>query len=134
LSVCGISNTENVSPETSFTVSETPSSATEPFCAMNRDSSGRDAQRELCHIGQIFPFDQFGNAVDVAADNMAAKLVAEMKRALEVQPGAGRPGAGGGHPQVSAAASAANDERLPVRPRRRPSGKSRNRRSRRRYL
>ena len=33
--VCGIIRTENVSPCTSLTVNETPSSATDPFCAMN---------------------------------------------------------------------------------------------------
>ncbi len=32
-------STENAAPSTVLTVSDTPSSATEPFCAMNRASS-----------------------------------------------------------------------------------------------
>ena len=38
-SVCGMISTENVSPSTALTVSETPSSATEPLAAMKRASS-----------------------------------------------------------------------------------------------
>ena len=38
-SVCGMMNTPNSSPLTSFTVSEMPSSATEPLAAMKRASA-----------------------------------------------------------------------------------------------
>ena len=40
--------------------------------------------------------DDFADAVDMAGDEMAAELVAEAQRALEVEPGARSPMVGGG--------------------------------------
>ena len=98
-SVWGMINTEKVSRSTLFTVSETPSSATDPLAAMKRASSAGRAQPQLGHVDEIVARYQFGDAIDMAAHHMAAELVAEAERAFEIEPGAARPGAGGGHPQ-----------------------------------
>ena len=57
------------------------------------------AQPQLGHVDEIVARYQFGDAIDMAAHHMAAELVAEAERAFEIEPGAARPGAGGGHPQ-----------------------------------
>ena len=77
-------STEKVSPSTSLTVSETPSSATEPLGAMKRASSRRRAQHEARHVGHVLARDHGRQAVDMAGDQMAAELVAELQRALEI--------------------------------------------------
>ena len=43
--------------------------------------------------------DELGDAVDMARDDMAAELVADLQRAFEIEPRALLPGAGRGHPQ-----------------------------------
>ena len=92
-------STENVSPSTSLTVSETPSSATEPLGAMNRDSAAGARNVNRAMSGKSSRADEIGNAVDMAADQMAAELVAKPQRALEIELGAALPGAGRGHAQ-----------------------------------
>ena len=73
----------NVSPSTAFTVSEVPSSATEPLTAMNFARSF-GAGSEMRHAVEIAPGKDFGHPVDMAADHMAAKFVADFQRPLEV--------------------------------------------------
>ena len=74
-------STENVSPATSLTVSDTPSSATEP---LGGDEAGKRPPARAAsvprHVGQIVARDQLGDAVDMAADQVPAELVADPKR------------------------------------------------------
>ena len=77
-------STEKSSSSTALTVSDTPSSATEPFGAMKRASSPRRAQHEARHVGHVLARDHAGDAVDMAGDQMAAELVAEFERPLEI--------------------------------------------------
>ena len=79
-------STEKVSAVTSLTVSETPSSATEPLVRDETHQLARRAQREPRHVGQVLARDQLGDAVDVAGDDMAAELVADLQRAFEIEP------------------------------------------------
>src|SRR5689334_18151706 len=90
--------TEKSFPSTVFTVSETPSSATEPFAAMNRES-GAGAQGELRPLRAVLAAQHFGDPVDMSADDMAPKLLADLQRALEIDPHARPPGANGRHLQ-----------------------------------
>ena len=92
-------STENVSPSTVLTVSETPSSATEPLGAMKRASVARRAKRKARHIGHVLARNDGGKAVDMTGDHMAAQLVAQFQRALEIDLAARPPAAGGGQPQ-----------------------------------
>ena len=59
----------------------------------------RHAQRQFRAVEKIIARDQLGDAVDMAADHVAAELVAEPKRSFEVELGAALPGRGGGHAQ-----------------------------------
>ena len=72
-------STEKVSPSTSLTVSETPSSATEPLGAMKRASCARRAQHEARHIGHVLARDDVREPVDMAGDQMAAQFVADLQ-------------------------------------------------------
>ena len=92
-------STENVSAVTSLTVSETPSSATEPLVATKRISGRGARKREPRHVGQVLARDQLGDAVGMAGHDMAAKLVADLERAFEIEPRALPPAARRGHPQ-----------------------------------
>ena len=60
-------STEKRVASTSLTVSETPSSATEPFGAMKRASALGARKREARHVGQVLARDDLGEAVDMAA-------------------------------------------------------------------
>ena len=84
-------STENRSFSTAFTVNETPSSATEPFCAMKRDKLRRRAERQPRHVGQILALDQFGEPIDVAGDDVAAEFVADLERTLQIDRRPGLP-------------------------------------------
>ena len=56
--------------------------------------------------------------VDMAADHVAAELVAEPQRALEIELGAALPVCGGGHAQrLGRRIDREEKQRLPVRPR-----------------
>ncbi len=60
--------------------------------ALRRDEAGSAAgtrNDQPRHLGQVFAGDEFGNAVDMAADHMAAEFVAKAQRAFEVELGAG---------------------------------------------
>ena len=92
-------STEKVSPSTALTVSETPSSATEPFGAMKRASSRGARKHEARHVGQVLARDDLGKAVDVAGDHVAAEFVADFQRPLEIDPRAVPPAAGRGDAQ-----------------------------------
>ena len=78
-------------PCTVFTVSETPSSVTEPLAAMKRASSRVVSQLEPRHVGQIVARDDGGDAVGMAGDDMAAEFVADFQRPFEIEPGADVP-------------------------------------------
>ena len=83
-SVCGISRTSNSSPSTALTVSDAPSSATEPLTAMNF-ASAPGARKRKCAMPSKSRRDTIvGEAVDMAADHVAAKLVADPQGALEI--------------------------------------------------
>ena len=92
-------STENVSPSTSLTVSEMPSSATEPLGAMKRASSAGTRNDSATLSRKSSRAHEFGEPVDMAADHMAAELVAEPQRAFEIELGAAPPVCGGGHAQ-----------------------------------
>ena len=92
-------STENCTFCTVFTVSDTPSSVTEPLAAMKRASSRRGAQVEPRHVGQIVTADDNGDAVDMAGNDMAAEFVADFQRPLEIEPGADTPMPCRGHAQ-----------------------------------
>ena len=99
-SVCGMISTENVSSVTSLTVSETPSSATEPLvrdeahqlaaarASVSRAMSVRSSRATSSAMPSTWP-----------RDDMAAELVADLQRALEIEPRALLPAPGRGHPQ-----------------------------------
>ena len=97
--VCGITSTENVSPSTLLTVKETPSSATEPFSAINRDSpiGARKVNEALSRKSSRD--DEFGNPVNMATDQMSSELVTKPKRAFQVDARAAPPIAGSCQPQ-----------------------------------
>ena len=84
LSVCGMISTPKRSPSTSFTVSDTPSSVTEPFCATKRESSRGASTTEAGHFVEILARDDPRHAIDMAGDDMAAEFVADFQRALEI--------------------------------------------------
>ena len=98
-SVCGMISTVKVSPSTPLTVSETPSSATEPLGAMKRASSAgaRSVKRAMSVMSSRV--NDIGEAVDMAGDQMAAKFVAQLERALEIDVRAVPPAADGGDAQ-----------------------------------
>ena len=91
-----MSSTENVSPATSLTVSDTPSSADRPLWRNEARKRHRHAQEKSRHVGQILAGEKFGNAIDMAADEMPAELVAEPERAFEIELGAALPAPRGG--------------------------------------
>ena len=88
-------------PSTSFTVSETPLSATEPLGAMNgANSAGRlEHEPDAVAVRRAFR-DHAGQSVDMTGHQMAAELVAESQRALEIDAASpvsnAQRGAGGG--------------------------------------
>ena len=65
-------------------VSETPSSATEPLGAMNR-ASAAGVRSDIRAISGRSSRPEFGDAVDMPADDVPAKFVAEPQRALEIE-------------------------------------------------
>ena len=92
-SVCGISRISNSSPSTALTVSDVPSSATEPLTAMNLASAAGRAEAVMRHAVEVAPRHGRGEAVDVAADHVAAEFVADPKRPFEVELRSLAPGA-----------------------------------------
>ncbi len=69
---------------------------------------GRRAKRQRRAVEKIVAADEFGNAVDMAADHMAAELVAKPQGPFEIEPGAAPPRASAVVTRsVSAAASTA---------------------------
>ena len=91
-SVCGMMLTPKVFPSTSFTVSEVPSSATDPFGAMKRASEFgiSNRKRRKSPSGAIAVM---GLPVDVTGHDVTAELVAELQRTLEIDRRSGAPGA-----------------------------------------
>ena len=73
------------SPSTLLTVSDVPSSATEPFAAMKRASSLRRLEGEARRLAESSRATIARSAVDVPADHVAAELVAELQRPFEVE-------------------------------------------------
>ena len=104
-------STEKVSPSTALTVSETPSSATEPLGAMKRASSCGARKRKARHVGHVLARNDGGEPVDMAGDQMAAEFVAQFERALQIDARTVPPAADVVTASVSAAASAANQMR-----------------------
>jgi len=78
-------STEKRSPATSLTVSETPSSVTEPLGRKKRRKLRRCAQGEPRHVGQFVPRDKLGKPVDMAAGPCGAELVAKPEGAFEIE-------------------------------------------------
>ena len=64
-------------PSTSLTVSETPSSATEPFAAMKGASSRGLSSTNLDAVAVGLAREDLGPPVDMAGHEMAAELIAE---------------------------------------------------------
>ena len=132
--VCGMMLSANSTPvvgvATSLTVSETPSTVIEPLGARRARARGRRAivdaranrlpRRTLGHLA---------DAVDMAGDDMPAELVAELQRALEVEPAARGPHVRGGARDGLARDVDREPARRPCRP---PSGTRPSRRSTRR--
>ena len=84
-------------PATSLTVSETPSSVIEPFGRDHRAERARDADaRSAANRPRRGRRRLSPTRVDMAGDDMAAELVAEPERALEVELRAFAPEVGGG--------------------------------------
>ena len=93
----------------------------------------RRAQRQPRHVRQVLARGEFGNAIDMAADQVAAEFVAEAKRAFEVELRARLPGPGGGHAQRLRGGIDGKEAAIAVAAHaRRRSGKDPSRRSRRR--
>ena len=78
-------------PATPLTVSEVPSSATEPFSAMKRASSAGASKVKVAMSAVSLRSTIVSDPIHVPADEMAAELVAELQRAFEVDPRAGLP-------------------------------------------
>ena len=77
--------TPKLVPSTSLTVSETPSSATEPFGAMKRAKAGRRSSTNLTlSPSGVRSRIMAGRSIDMTGDDMAAELIAESQRALEI--------------------------------------------------
>lgn len=101
------------SPATVFTVSEVPSRQTDPFSAMKRDrlaGARRVKRSDGAHCGSPSPRHgvaghEFGQAVHVARDEVAAELVSDPQGAFEVQAPAFRHWPTWVRARVSAAAS-----------------------------
>ena len=76
--VWGMMFTPKRLPSTSFTVSEMPSTAIEPLGAMKRASSAgaSNTKRTLPPSGVMD--DDLADAVDMAGDDVAAELVAQL--------------------------------------------------------
>jgi hypothetical protein len=55
--------------------------------------------RQPRHVWQVLPRPEFGNSVDMAADQVSAEFVTEPQRAFEIEFRAPPPGPGGGHAQ-----------------------------------
>ena len=81
---------------TSLTVSDTPSSAIEPFGAIIGAERARHADADARRIAFGTDADDLGDRIDMAGDDMAAELVAQAQRALEVELRAFAPQVGGG--------------------------------------
>ena len=78
-------STENVTSSTALTVSDTPSSVTEPLVGDETRELRAASQFEPRHVGQIVTRDDGRNAIDMAGDNMAAEFVADLQRAFQVE-------------------------------------------------
>ena len=76
------------SGDTSLTVRLTPSTATEPFGAINGASASRRLENEADGFGFRPPLDDARDAVDMAGDEMPAQLVADPQRSFEIDRGA----------------------------------------------
>ena len=72
-------------PSTPLTVSDVPSSATEPFGGDEaRQSCGGASKVKRVDLAEIVAADDGRDAVDMAGDDVAAELVADLERALEI--------------------------------------------------
>jgi hypothetical protein len=70
-----------------LTVSDVPSSATDPLGAMKRASSGaRNVKRRASPSSR--PKPDLGHAINMTADHVSAKLITDLQRTLEIDPGA----------------------------------------------
>ena len=79
--VCGMISTPKTSSSTSLTVSDTPSTAIEPFGAMKRAAAGRaDADAVRRPSPSVVTDSTSPDAIDVARDDVAAQFVAEAER------------------------------------------------------
>ncbi len=78
-------STENTTSSTVFTVSDTPSSVTEPLGGDEARQFPCGAQFEPRHVRQIVAPDDASDAVGVTGDNMAAEFVADLQRPLEIE-------------------------------------------------
>ena len=89
-------STENVSPATSFTVSETPSSATEPLAAMKRASAAgaRNTSRAMSSRSSRSTSSAMPSTWPATIWPPSSSPILE--RALEVEPGAVAPRPDGG--------------------------------------
>ena len=111
------------SPSTSFTVSETPSSATEPFFAMKRDSARGASTQNLdmlvssngrpSAIAEIVARYDARDAIDMAGDDMAAEFIADLQCAFEIDARSAGPCSDRVTASVSAAASTSKIVRAP---------------------
>jgi hypothetical protein len=99
ISECRIRSTSKSVSLTPLTVSDVPSSATDPFGAMKRASGIGRAQGEAPGFAFIGNRNQICHAINMAADHVAAELVADLQRSLEIDPRALCPGADGGQPE-----------------------------------
>ena len=73
---------------TALTVSDTPSSVTEPLVAMNRPRSRATWTSIRVEPPSGADVDYIAGAIDMAGDEVAAELVAHPQRAFEVEAGA----------------------------------------------
>ena len=68
-------------PETALTVSDVPSSDDRALFGDEAGELGRRLESEARHVAVVAALDNSGDAVDMAADEMATELIAELQRA-----------------------------------------------------
>jgi len=87
--VCGIQHHAIRDPRTSFTVSETPSSVTEPFAAKKAPLALCERDPHQPRVALRLDRGDFRHAVDVPAHHVPAQAITDAQRLLEVQLTAG---------------------------------------------
>ena len=89
--VWGMMFTPKVSPRTSFTVNDTPSTATLPLTAMKREMLGWDTENPAC--GGVFRRrrERGSDPVDMAGHQVPAEFVADAERSFQIDPRSHRP-------------------------------------------